>query len=52
MSVNMIIASQLGNNDDIRNFHDVNADLLGNVGDILLPLKVSNVVFRVTNSVM
>jgi len=34
MSVNGSNANQLGNNDDIRNLHDVNEDQLGCAGAI------------------
>uniref|UniRef100_M1DE24 Uncharacterized protein n=1 Tax=Solanum tuberosum TaxID=4113 RepID=M1DE24_SOLTU len=52
MSVNGSNASQLGNNDDIGNLHDVNEDQLGSACVIRLPTTVGNAVFYVTNSML
>lgn len=41
--------SQLGNNNDIMNLHDVNKDQLGSTGAIRLPPTMGNAVFDVTN---
>ncbi|WMV32588.1 hypothetical protein MTR67_025973 [Solanum verrucosum] len=52
MSVNGRNTSQLGNNDDIENLHDVNEDQLGGVGAIRLSLTVGNTMFYVTNTML
>jgi len=52
MSVNRSNASQLGNNDDIGDLHDVNVDLVGNSGAIRLPLTVGNAMFHVTSTML
>ena len=52
MSVNGSNASQLGNNNDIRNLQDINVDQLGCAEAILLPLTVGNAVFHVTSTML
>ena len=52
MSASRSNASQLRHNDDIVDFNDVNADQIGSVGAIDLPLTVGNTVFHVTGSIL
>ncbi|WMV25381.1 hypothetical protein MTR67_018766 [Solanum verrucosum] len=53
MSVNgSNTASQLGNNDDIQNLHNVNADQMGSAGAIRLPSTVGNIIFHVTGNML
>uniref|UniRef100_M1DYA0 Uncharacterized protein n=1 Tax=Solanum tuberosum TaxID=4113 RepID=M1DYA0_SOLTU len=52
MSVDGINASQLGNNDEIGNLHDVNEDQLEYVGAIRMAPAVGNVMFHVTSTML
>uniref|UniRef100_M1DQF8 Integrase core domain containing protein n=1 Tax=Solanum tuberosum TaxID=4113 RepID=M1DQF8_SOLTU len=52
MSFNGRNESQLGNSDDIRNFHNVNDDKLESAGAIRLPPTVGNALFHVTSTML